>query len=589
MDTGTGPQKQEDKKTRFASLLTEIKNAIKEDAAQDEIEGIRDALVSLHGNFAVYFKKFEQEKDDRARDRKERVYVAMRIAEWEQDRKELKQKIARRTNLLAVMDEKSKIKLDKKKELDALEKTVLPALERELGELRKFVVAQSRLEKRKAEFEKRQKAKLAREAELLSDLAEPRRKIEQLEYEQKCLEREVARLISRPTPAEALQDIKKTDLYATIQGRLAASRYPVDPRVAKTIIDTVRTTIGDDDGGFFDALQQLVQPWIERGGTSDFAWILSSLRNQSDRLRQAQKKLKNVVLSLEAGLRSMSSGSEEWMLRKNTVDVLDDGLMIEILDEQLNRLETLQASIAHSQKDDASLNEALSAARARLQQIANEIRDVRRESFLDEQELEDVQQALHVTRETFLREFVPDGAVDVKKDIVPFKAQQYYQWLEKKDHAELMNLVFERFFKEPERFPLWLQYMVVHFSGMRYASAHGSWANPRDMLLSLRTLDLQEDFKKSWSVEPEEDDPNDGDFSDHEIRVACEAKIDYYKPLVEESNGNHAKGTLTALARAILDKPKSPGGENPAKRRMQEYYLHSRIDSENADTRRRAC
>ena len=33
--------------------------------------------------------------------------------------------------------------------------------------------------------------------------------------------------------------------------------------------------------------------------------------------------------------------------------------------------------------------------------------------------------------------------------------------------------------------------MVVHFSGMRYASAHGSWADPKDLLIDLRLADLQ--------------------------------------------------------------------------------------------------
>ena len=61
------------------------------------------------------------------------------------------------------------------------------------------------------------------------------------------------------------------------------------------------------------------------------------------------------------------------------------------------------------------------------------------------------------------------------------------------DHAGLVRAVLERFDAEPGRFPRWLQYMVLHFSGMRYKSAHGSWASPQDLLQELR---LQE--KKDW-------------------------------------------------------------------------------------------
>jgi hypothetical protein len=35
--------------------------------------------------------------------------------------------------------------------------------------------------------------------------------------------------------------------------------------------------------------------------------------------------------------------------------------------------------------------------------------------------------------------------------------------------------------------------MVVHFSGMRYASAHGSWADPKDLLAQLRMADVQKE------------------------------------------------------------------------------------------------
>jgi hypothetical protein len=42
--------------------------------------------------------------------------------------------------------------------------------------------------------------------------------------------------------------------------------------------------------------------------------------------------------------------------------------------------------------------------------------------------------------------------------------------------------VWQRFEEEPARFPKWLRYMVVHFSGMRYRSAHASWADPRYLL-----------------------------------------------------------------------------------------------------------
>lgn len=68
---------------------------------------------------------------------------------------------------------------------------------------------------------------------------------------------------------------------------------------------------------------------------------------------------------------------------------------------------------------------------------------------------------------------------------VRWQVLQYEEELLPMDQDQLMTAVVQRFVDEPGRFPQWLQYMVVHFSGMRYKSAHGSWADPRDLLESL--------------------------------------------------------------------------------------------------------
>jgi hypothetical protein len=64
--------------------------------------------------------------------------------------------------------------------------------------------------------------------------------------------------------------------------------------------------------------------------------------------------------------------------------------------------------------------------------------------------------------------------------------------LEELDHDKLLELILERFQSQPERFPGWLQYMVIHFSGMRYKSAHGSWADPRLLLRKILEEELEQ-------------------------------------------------------------------------------------------------
>jgi DNA-binding CsgD family transcriptional regulator len=85
---------------------------------------------------------------------------------------------------------------------------------------------------------------------------------------------------------------------------------------------------------------------------------------------------------------------------------------------------------------------------------------------------------------------------------VRWSVLKYERELEGKDQAQLVEEILARFAAEPARFPKWLQYMILHFSGMRYKSAHGSWASPRDLLEMVKI----EEYEK-WALKeakPEE-------------------------------------------------------------------------------------
>lgn len=117
------------------------------------------------------------------------------------------------------------------------------------------------------------------------------------------------------------------------------------------------------------------------------------------------------------------------------------------------------------------------------------------------------------TEEEFLVNYNPKAPVTVK-DIVRLKAEQYAKTLEGKDQYQLLAEIRQRFEKEPKRFPLWLQYMVIHFSGMRYKSAHGSWADPKDLLIRLRV----DEVKKAQAA-----------LTDADVAAKCAEKIAQYE------------------------------------------------------------
>jgi hypothetical protein len=118
------------------------------------------------------------------------------------------------------------------------------------------------------------------------------------------------------------------------------------------------------------------------------------------------------------------------------------------------------------------------------------------------------------TEEEFLVNYDPKTPVTVR-DIVRLKVEQYAKTLEGKDQYQLLSEIRQRFEKEPQRFPFWLQYMVIHYSGMRYKSAHGSWADPKDLLIRLRMNEI----KKAQAA-----------LSDADVAAKCAEKIAQYDP-----------------------------------------------------------
>ena len=93
----------------------------------------------------------------------------------------------------------------------------------------------------------------------------------------------------------------------------------------------------------------------------------------------------------------------------------------------------------------------------------------------------------------FLTKFPPEQEVTLR-DLAYMKIEDYTKSIATKNQYELLDLINQRFQREPKRFPQWLQYMVVHFSGMRYASAHGSWADPKDLIIRLQVLDVEREL-----------------------------------------------------------------------------------------------
>jgi len=115
-----------------------------------------------------------------------------------------------------------------------------------------------------------------------------------------------------------------------------------------------------------------------------------------------------------------------------------------------------------------------------------------------------------------VNQFVAAPVNITRVDLVRGKLLQYRTALAQKNHKALLEDVVAEFRANPGKYPVWLQYMVIHFSGMRYRSAHGSWADPRDLLINLNAYDINDEFKHK---------------DDAAIKNECEARLAMYEPL----------------------------------------------------------
>ncbi|MDQ2690600.1 MAG: hypothetical protein M3Y68_01065, partial [Chloroflexota bacterium] len=540
-------------------------------------------LRVLYSGFTTYFPKYreryERDRDERALDRNESVYLIMRIAEWEQYRKDQKQKLIRKRSLLAGVHQDRYA--EKEREIQILEKDVLPRLEEELGHLKKFASAKSRLVKRKEEFDKRQQDNTKKLKKFSDRLTQLEKEIASLEAKKTEATREIGYLTAVQSLDRTLQDWTRLNVYDEIRQVFTQRELPVHSSILEIVIETVRAVMETTGNDLYQDLALKVEEWMEQGRSHQeqlSAWI----KDQAAKLKRLPEQLDEHIKTLESQTEEMSIGSPRRMNHFLARNILMGPALKSILFRQIERLDDLLMIISYSRQTPEKLKAKLAQEQAKLESIEKDLQKKEDEQQPLINDLASVKAALRVRRDKFLSGFVPQhGELSVAKDIVPFQAQQEYARLEKLSHDELLREIYERFRREPGRYPLWLQYMVVHFSGMRYASAHGSWADPRDMLLSLTTLEIQDEFRKPWNP-----GTNDEGKSDAEIETDCEVRLAVYEPLVKGTKGSRSGAVLPALARAASSGSADPAKPNPLRQRINDYVRL--LMSESPDTRRKA-
>ncbi len=229
------------------------------------------------------------------------------------------------------------------------------------------------------------------------------------------------------------------------------------------------------------------------------------------RLEDIRKEMQSEITRNDRNIRNVPQSSRvvHW---KEIIDTLN--LTLPILDAELNRLYAFASLFKEIKSQEDELNKWVSNKTKEQTKIESEIRwkssfvqrypdnsktpgfetDIRRLAMVLQIIKQDIQSGLTASIEERLKEQIERKSVSVN-DIVRWNTEKYRQSIEGMDQQQLLEEIVKKFLTDPTRYPLWLQYMVIHFSGMRYRSAHGSWGDPKDLLLSLAINDIQKVIK----------------------------------------------------------------------------------------------
>ncbi len=214
-----------------------------------------------------------------------------------------------------------------------------------------------------------------------------------------------------------------------------------------------------------------------------------ALNNRAVLLLEQTKSNLKAKLPKQASIIRALNDSVQWYQNyaKNHPEVLDSPAYKRRLDDSKEAQDTYQAILQNIDKSTAD-------QQTELEKLGFGTLEKDRRQL--QQQVQDLTDKINrLTEETNRLPPIGKNGEVTPTTAVRWKVRKYEKQLMDLDQAGLVAEIVKRFDAEPDRFPKWLQYMVLHFSGMRYKSAHGSWADPRDLLENVRL----EEFEK-WAT-----------------------------------------------------------------------------------------
>jgi hypothetical protein len=444
-------------------LLEDVKPVYAEKFPQVDANEV--AKINLiHASFRKYFVKLNNP-------RKEKYFIAQQVTGYEPRRGEITKLIAQRQRRFNALAPTHPTRPGVQAEIDQLKTVTLPMAEEEYDRLRAFLAAHAKLETRKLDIAKGRETAAVQQKSLTQKLDQNLARLRPLEAQRREASEELTRLKNPPQAAPLETYFFTEDVTASLRA--------VFPNASAAHIKIINDLHKEIKSSF-----QFTKAASAR---------LSALKTHIYNLQQAQRAVDKEIIQLETNLRNMGP---TWK-RKAEVESQVKGLRETqpALVQEIGKLNDYWAAINAAIITPAERAKMIQEKETAFAKFEQSWKQLTAEATNLQTQLKAATDLLSIPESEQLLQAKPSKPLTVK-DIVNGKLETYKAELAQKDHFTLLGEVVQRFIKEPTRFPLWLQYMVIHFSGMRYKSAHGSWADPKDLLTNLRTSAVEKDFKQ---------------------------------------------------------------------------------------------
>ena len=461
-------------------LNVDVSAAIEDSALSDEKE--IDKINQVHSAFIKYLPQYEDV-------RKEEYFVKSQMTQWKEHCRILQQQVEQKQRRLKNIAPDHPRRAQETEELERMQATLRIA-NQELERLRAFSDAIAAIKERRLAFDKEQKKGEARKEQIDRRLEDLSRKLKPLEPRQQELASILQRLKSPPNFGDLQAYFFKPDVSSELRSQA--------PQIEQPLIDQINHL----HKALTDQLGYSSRPSIQ----------MSTIQTHTYNWGLELKKLEKEAAKLETDLRNMPPQWSKRPERERRLQQIRD-VDAKIMTAEIEKIKDFSAALEFSIKPKDELVKDFQANEAELKKIQQSVSELR----LEEEKLKEEAKTLDAQSEgalnRFMTTYVPDKEITVR-DVVIWKGDAYKASLSDKGQMELLELVAKRFWSQPERYPIWLQYMVVHFSGMRYASAHGSWADPKDLLVRMQAPSIEAKIKA---------------LDDEAIEKLCQEKIATYE------------------------------------------------------------